>query len=90
MPSSIVADSVHGEETIHEKRVGGLSMASLSFLTKFAVFVPMAIAFPIFGALGIGEAEIVTSTQTFAIYAIYAGIPLILRLFSIISLRRYI
>jgi Na+/melibiose symporter-like transporter len=87
MPSSIVADFVHGEETIHEKRVGGLSMASLSFLTKFAVFVPMAIAFPIFGALGIGEAEIVTSTQTFAIYA---GIPLILRLFSIISLRRYI
>ena len=89
MPSSIVADFVHDEETLHEKRIGGLSMASLSFLTKFSVFVPMAIAFPVFGALGIGELEVVTSQQSITIYAFYAGVPLALRAVALLFLRKF-
>ena len=96
MPTSLLADHI-ANETEKKRDVHPAALAALkNALSKLSVIAPLAIAFPVLGAIGLSNlttetgdiANKVSAVQSATLICCYAGIPLILRCIAFLMMPR--
>ena len=80
LPTTLLADIVSDEPSEPGHNQAGAMLGFKNAVSKLGFVVPMLIAFPILGALGVEDAETLSGVQAFALLALYGGVPAVLRL----------
>lgn len=88
LPPAMQADVVDVDRLMTGKERAGLFFAAWSMTTKLSMTAPVALAFPLLGALGL-EGDAPSPTALMALVALYAVVPVALKLGAVALMARY-